>query len=103
MENKKEKINDQIIYDAVFLSEEHLQGKSKEGKDYNIGKVSFQLVLPHTDKKSGEVTVRKITVDAIVDPSNLPNGALQEYSACKAVYQTPLDPTYGKLRFVKLI
>lgn len=101
MENKEN--NNQILYDAVFLSEEHLQGKTKEGKDYNIGKISFQLVLPCTDKTSGEVTTKKTTVEAICDPANLPNGALIEYSQCKAVYQVPVDPTFGKLRFIKLV
>ena len=108
MENKeikttqKEEIN-KLEYKAVFLSEEHIQGTSKEGKAYDIGKLSFQVVVPNVDKTTGEVTQKKVTMDVVCDPSVLPNGSIEEYSACKAIYEAPVDPSYGRLRFVKLM
>lgn len=111
MENKKEVVKEeyQIIegqkrYPAVFLGCDHLQGKTKEGKEYNIGKVQFQLLLEQTDKTTGEVKVKKSIVDAMVDPAELPVD-FEDYQKCYALYELPADPSYAsaKPRFVRLI
>ena len=111
MENKKELIKeeDKLIegqkkYPAVFLGCDHLEGTSKEGKKYNIGKVQFQLLIEQTDKTTGEISVKKPIVDAMCDPEVLPVD-FDDYQKCFAIYELPADPSYEKAkpRFVKLV
>ena len=110
MENKKENVKEFVLqegqkrYPAVFLGCDHLQGKTKEGKEYNLGKIQFQLLLEQTDKTTGEIKIKKTIVDTMCDPANLPTD-FDDYQKCYAIYELPADPSYSsaKPRFVGLI
>lgn len=94
----------QKLYPAVYLGQEHLSGTSKEGKKYDLGKVQFQLILEQTNKDTGEITIKKPIVDAMCEPTSLPEN-FEDYEKCFALYEMPADPSYEKAkpRFVKLI